>query len=95
METQVTYPGGSEGEGLNGLREYLIASRQDDFNENLCRKLLAYGLGRTLLPTDDATIMKMTEKIDSNEGRLGDLVEVIVTSPQFLNKRVTNVQTED
>ncbi len=95
VETQVTYPNGGEGDGLNGLRDYLISSRQDDFNENLCRKLLAYGLGRTLLPSDDSTIMKMTAKIESNEGSLGDLVEVIVTSPQFLNKRVTHVQTKD
>ena len=34
-----TFPGGSEGAGLAGLREYIRAHRENDFLDNLCRKL--------------------------------------------------------
>ena len=51
-----TFPRGGEGSGVEGLRAYLETTRRDEFVDNLCRKLLAYGLGRTLIPSDDATV---------------------------------------
>ena len=43
----------SEGDGLAGLRDHLRAQRQDDFLDNLCRKLLSYALGRGLMLSDE------------------------------------------
>ena len=59
VDTRAKFPGGDEGTGVDGLRAYLRAHRQEEFVENLCRKLLAYALGRGLLPSDD----------DSHRGR--------------------------
>ena len=65
------------------------SSASEEFVDNLCRKLLAYALGRSLLPSDDDD-----HRGDARRGsrptddRFGGLVETIVTSPQFLNKRV-------
>jgi hypothetical protein len=84
---KATFPDGSEGEGLGGLRSYLARQRQDDYLENLCRKLLAYALGRSLLISDDATIQTMRQRLTADGYRFDRLVESIVTSPQFLNKR--------
>ena len=55
VDTRAAFPGGSEGTGLEGLRHYLREHRQEDFVDNLCRKLLAYGLGRTLIPSRRST----------------------------------------
>src|SRR5262249_4785629 len=63
VDTRVTFPQGGEGAGVEGLRDYLRASRQGDFVENLCRKLLAYALGRSLLPSDGATIKAMRARL--------------------------------
>jgi hypothetical protein len=87
VETTATFPGGSQGDGLPGLRTYIRDHRQHDFIDNLCRKLLAYGLGRTLLPSDDETVARMRERLAADGHRFGSLVEGIVTSPQFLNVR--------
>jgi hypothetical protein len=87
VETRATFPGGSEGEGLEGLRRYLREHRQQDFLDNFCRKLLAYALGRTLLLSDDPTIEDMRAKLAANGYRFSELVEMIVTGPQFLNRR--------
>jgi len=84
---KATFPDGSEGVGLGGLRRYLTRQRQDDYLENLCRKLLAYALGRSLLISDDATIETMRQRLAADGYRFDSLVESIVTSPQFLNKR--------
>jgi hypothetical protein len=88
VDTRATFPRGGEGAGVEGLRAYLQASRREEFVENLCRKLLAYALGRTLIPSDDATVAAMRAGLSAGDGRFGALVEAIVASPQFRNKRV-------
>jgi hypothetical protein len=87
VETRAAFPGGGEGVGLDGLRTYIRERRQTDFVDNLCRKLLSYALGRSLLPSDDATIEQMRAKLAANGYRFNILVETIVTGPQFLNVR--------
>jgi mono/diheme cytochrome c family protein len=87
VDTRATFPGSSEGEGLDGLRDYLRQHRQADFLDNLCRKLLSYALGRSLLPSDDRLLAEMRDKLATGGHRFGILVDCIVTSPQFLTKR--------
>ncbi len=88
VDLRATFPGGKEGKGVEGLRSYLRQDRREEFLDNLCRKLLAYALGRTLLPSDDQAISAMRARLADDESRFGALVESIVLSPQFRNKRV-------
>jgi hypothetical protein len=89
VETRADFPGGSSGDGLPGLRDYIRAHRENDFVDNLCRKLLAYALGRSLQPSDDTLVATMRTKLAANGHRFGTLIDTIVTSPQFLTKRTT------
>jgi len=88
VDTRATFPDGSEGMGLDGLRDYLKAHREEDFLDNLCRKLLTYALGRSLMLSDEPLVAEMRTRLASRGYRFGALVESIVTSRQFLNKRV-------
>jgi hypothetical protein len=90
VDTHAIFPGGSEGTGLEGLRSYLNEYRQAEFLDNLCRKMLSYALGRTLLLSDDVTLDNMRAKLAANGNRFSSLVETIVTSPQFLTRRVAD-----
>lgn len=56
VDTRAEFPNGREQQGFDGLRRYIRQNRQDDFTDNLCRKLLAYGLGRTLIVSDDSAV---------------------------------------
>ena len=87
IDTRADFPGGVGGEGMRGLRDYLLAHRRDDFVDHLCRQLLAYALGRTLILSDDPLVDRMRQRLAADEYRFGSLVESIVTSPQFLEKR--------
>jgi len=87
VEPRATFPGGAEGTGLDGLRDYLRDRRQDEFVENLCRKLVAYALGRGLQPSDDLLVEELRTKLAANGYKFGTLVEGIVTSPQFRNRK--------
>jgi len=81
------FPGSGEGSGLDGLRQYLREHRQQEFLENLCRKLLSYGLGRTLMLSDEPLVEKMQTKLAADDFRFSSLIESIVSSRQFLEKR--------
>jgi hypothetical protein len=94
VDAQATFPDGREGTGLDGLRRYLSERRQEEFVDNLSRKLFSYALGRSLLLSDKTTIEQIRAKLAANEYRLGSLIESIVTSPQFLMKRSRDARPE-
>jgi mono/diheme cytochrome c family protein len=87
IDAKATFPGGTDGDGIAGLKTYIRDHRQQDFVDNLCRKLLAYALGRTLLPSDEKLVREMRAKLEKGEYRFSALADTIVTSPQFLNQR--------
>lgn len=87
VDDSATFPGGSSGSGVDGLRAYIRAHRQDDFVDNLSRKLLAFALGRSLILSDDLAIDAMRERLVASGFTFNSLIETIVTSPQFRNKR--------
>ena len=89
VETNATFPDGSEETGLTGLRTYLHAKVQDEFVDNLTRKLLVYALGRSLLPSDEPLIADLHQKLSVTGYRFDTLIGSIITSPQFLMKRNT------
>ena len=87
VDASATFPGGFEGSGFRGVRAYIKDKRQQDFLENLSRKLLSYALSRSLQLSDDPVVERMTGRMNATGYRFGSLVETIVTSPQFLNRR--------
>ncbi len=87
VDDRVEFPDGTEGHGIEGLRVYLQSQRRDDFLDHLCRQLLAYALGRSLMLSDDITLEKMRDDLEAGDYRFSRLMESIVTSPQFLNRR--------
>jgi Protein of unknown function (DUF1592)/Protein of unknown function (DUF1588)/Protein of unknown function (DUF1587)/Protein of unknown function (DUF1585)/Protein of unknown function (DUF1595)/Planctomycete cytochrome C len=87
IQTTAIFPDGKDRTGLDGLREYLRDKRQNDFLQNLNRKLLSYALGRSLQLSDQQALDAMRTKSKAYGHAFGSMVEVIVTSPQFLNKR--------
>jgi len=87
VDAMATFPGGSEGSGFQGIQAYIREHRQNEYLENLCRKLLAYALNRSLQLSDESTVERMESKLAANGDRFDNLIEAIVTSPQFLDKR--------
>jgi hypothetical protein len=90
VQTEATFPDGKDRNGLKGLREYLREKRQDDYLDNLCGKLFSYALGRGLILSDKKALDAMRTRLAADGYKFGSLVETIVTSPQFLNKRLRN-----
>jgi hypothetical protein len=87
VQTVATFPDGAERDGLTGLQVYLREKRQEDFVDNLCRKLFSYALGRSLLPSDNKALKGIRTRLMTDGYAFGSLLEAIVLSPQFMNSR--------
>jgi len=95
VDARASFPGGAEGTGLEGLTRFVKAKREKDFVDNLCRKLLSYALGRSLLASDEVTVEQMKSKLAGGGYRFGAMVEAVVQSPQFLTKRGRDVIAQE
>jgi hypothetical protein len=93
VDVGATFPDGSAGSGLDGLRAFMRARGQQQFVDNLCRELLVYALGRSLLRSDEPLLADMRKHLSSGGYRFSLLVQDIVTSRQFLMKRATPTST--
>ena len=94
VDTHAVFPGGSQGAGLEGVQAYIREHRQNDFLDNFSRKLLAYSLNRSLMLSDELMVERMRTVLAANGYRFTPLVETIVTSPQFMNRRKPSLETE-
>jgi hypothetical protein len=90
VDTNAVFPGGSQGAGMEGVEAYIREHRQAGFVDNLSRKLLAYALNRSLQLSDESVIDRIKTRLLAQGYRFDSLVETIVTSPQFLNTRVSD-----
>ena len=87
VETRASFPGGGEGDGVEGVRAWIRERRQNDFIDNLSRKLVAFALERSLMLSDEPLIENMKSALAAGGYRFEPLVETIVKSPQFRNQR--------
>jgi hypothetical protein len=90
VQTRIAMPDGVARTGVAGLRDYIRQQRQQDFLDTACRKLLSYSLGRTLIVADDVLLDSMRQEVQESTTSLTSLIELIVTSPPFLNQRGRN-----
>ena len=72
---------------MSGIRQYIRDHREVDFVRGFVSILLAYALGRSLAISDDPLIQAVSTKLAASGSRFETIIESIVTSRQFLNKR--------
>ena len=87
VDARAAFPKGPEGEGLQGIRQYIRNHREPDFVRGFARRLLAYALGRSVALSDEALIQEISNQPPADGFRFNTVLERIVTSRQFLKKR--------
>ncbi len=86
---------GTQVTGMAGLREYLLTGKRDALLRQFCRKLLGYALGREVALSDRPLVAEMARRLSEDQGHLGDAVEMVVTSKQFLQIRGREAAADD
>jgi hypothetical protein len=88
VDAEVEFAAGEHGSGVEAIENFIRRHRENDFVDNLCRKLLAYSLGRSLMLSDEPEVERMRAALADNDYGFSSMVESVVTSKQFLNRRV-------
>lgn len=86
---------GSQIDGLDGLRHYLLTNKRDAFLKQFCRKLLGYSLGRGVLLSDAPLINEMRDQLKKHDFKIGVAMEAIVRSKQFREIRGKEMAGEE
>ncbi len=87
IDTHAKLQDGTEFDGIDGLRDYLLTTRRDAFVRQFCRKLLGYSLGRGVQLSDGPLLDEMQRQLERNDYRFSAAVETIVKSQQFRHHR--------
>lgn len=85
-DSNTILPDSTKINGLASLKSYLLKEKKNEIAENLVRRLLSYGLGRSLEFTDEDTVKKLSEKFKANNFKLASLVEEIILTETFRSK---------
>ena len=95
IDTKAKTMDGSEFDGVDGLRNYLLTKRRDAFLRQFCKKLLGYSLGRGVQLSDEPLLKEMQVELQAKEFRVSAALETIVVSRQFLDIRGREVASAE
>ena len=70
-------------DGVDGVKRYLLANRQDQFARAIVHKMTTFALGRPLTFGDRSSIEELTGELRKEGDGLATLVTLIVTSDIF------------
>lgn len=83
IDVAVTTIDGQKFSGVNGLRDYLLQHRRDDFVRQFCKKLAGFALGRAIQLSDRGLIDQMMKSLEKNDYRFSSALEPLLLSRQF------------
>jgi len=83
VDTSTTLFDGTDIQGIEGLRNYLIGPRREDVVRQFCRKLLGYALGREVQLSDQPLLDEMLQQLSEKGYRFNVAAAIIVNSRQF------------
>jgi hypothetical protein len=87
IDTKAKLKDGTEFTGIDGLRDYLLKNRRDEFVRHFCRKLLGYSLGRSVQLSDEPLLAEIRRTLIDHDYHVQSAILAIVQSPQFRNRR--------
>jgi hypothetical protein len=87
VDTKAKLRDGTEFDGIDGLRTYLLTKKKDVIVRLFCKRLLGYALGRSVTLSDTALLDEMVAELGKNGGRVSAAVLAIVRSEQFRSIR--------
>jgi hypothetical protein len=95
IDTRVKLRDGTQFEGVDGLRNYVLTQRRDEFLRHFCRKLLGYALGRSVMLSDQPLVDEMLAELKKNDYRFSAAVLTIVRSQQFRYHRALETAKDE
>lgn len=95
LHTNTKVMDGTEFDGLDGLRQYILTKGRSAFTRQFCRKLLGYALGRAVQLSDEPLLTEIQANFATGSPQVGAVIEKIVASRQFRDIRGRDAAPEE
>ena len=79
-------PNGNELDGMESLKDYLLAQKTGDFANSLVSRMAVYALGRNLELTDQELVDDLTKEFAKSGYKMQTLISEIIASSAFRSK---------
>lgn len=89
VDSTARVPNGPKVTGMRELKNYLLQDRDEDVAENVIRRLLTYGLGRSLTYHDRYDVEKLLNQAKKDRYRFQDLIVAVCRSKLFRTPTAT------
>jgi hypothetical protein len=86
IDAKSTLPDGTKIEGIEGIKDYILELKKDNFTKSLVKNLFAYALGRDVNFADEKEINNIVKEVINDDYRFRTVIEQIVLSPSFYKK---------
>ena len=86
IDSKSKLPDGTEVEGIQGIKDYILSLKKDNFTKSLVENLFAYALGRDIGFADEEEINNIVKEVIEDDYRFRTVIEQIVMSPSFYKK---------
>jgi Protein of unknown function (DUF1592)/Protein of unknown function (DUF1588)/Protein of unknown function (DUF1585)/Protein of unknown function (DUF1595) len=83
VDTRAKLKDGTEFDGIDGLRTYLLTKKKEVIVRLFCKKLLGYALGRQVSLSDTALLDEMVLEVNKPGSTVTTAVQRVVRSTQF------------
>ncbi|MDN3663841.1 DUF1592 domain-containing protein [Algibacter miyuki] len=86
IDVKSKLPDGTEIEGVQGIKDYILRLKQEDFTRALVENIYAYALGRDVGFADEKEINRIVKEVVEDDYRFKTVIEQVVLSPSFYKK---------
>ena len=86
IDAKSKLPDGTEIEGIQGIKDYILELKKDNFTKSLVENLFAYAIGRDVSFADEEEINNIVEKVIDDNYQFRTVIEQIILSRSFYKK---------
>lgn len=83
LDATARVPHGPELKGMEDLKAYLLKDRKKDIAENVIRRFLKYGMGRSLTYQDRFAVESLLNQAKTNDYKMRDIIVSVCQSDLF------------
>ncbi|MEO0452820.1 MAG: DUF1592 domain-containing protein [Verrucomicrobiota bacterium] len=90
IDASSTLPDGTNIEGIDGIKDYILDLRRDSFTEALVEHLYAYALGRDVTFADEMEVKEIAKAVAEDGYSFQSVLRHIIQCESFIGKKTFN-----
>lgn len=87
IDSKSVLPDGNEVDGIQGMKDYILKFKTEDFTKSIVKNLFSYANGRDVGFADEKEIKYIVDKVMKDNYSFKTVIQEIIYSPSFYKKK--------